>query len=93
MSSIFNLVLTGTQVRAARALLRWSAEELAKRSQLGIATIKRAEAQDDLVPSTSANVQAMRNALKRAGIEFIFEDSGGDGVLLERKREIVIDKE
>lgn len=32
--------LTGAQIRAARALIRWSAEDLAKRSKLGTATIK-----------------------------------------------------
>ena len=75
-----HLTLTGAQVRAARALLRWSADDLAKHSRLGTATIKRAEAQDGAVSSTPANVQAMINALENAGIELIGENGGGVGV-------------
>ena len=35
--------LTSAQIRAARALLRWSAEDLARESALGVTTIRRAE--------------------------------------------------
>jgi len=35
--------LTSAQIRAARALLRWSAEDLARESTLGVTTIRRAE--------------------------------------------------
>jgi hypothetical protein len=35
--------LTSAQIRAARALLRWSAEDLARQSLLSVATIRRAE--------------------------------------------------
>ena len=38
--------VTGARLRAAHALLRWSAEELATRTKLGVATIRRAEAHD-----------------------------------------------
>jgi hypothetical protein len=68
MSASSGLVLTGAQVRGARALLRWSTEELATRSRLGTATIKRAEAHDGPVTSTPVNVQAMRNTFEAAMI-------------------------
>lgn len=80
------VVLTGAQVRAARALLRWSAEDLATQSRLGTATIKRAEANDGPVGSTPANVQAIINALEKAGIELIHENGGGVGVRFREKR-------
>lgn len=76
--------LTGAQIRAARALIRWSAEELAERSKLGTATIKRAEAQDGPISSTQANVQSIINAFELAGVAFIYEDDGGLGVLFRR---------
>ena len=34
--------LTSAQIRAARSLIRWSAEDLARRSSLSVATIRRA---------------------------------------------------
>lgn len=81
------VVLTGAQVRAARALLRWSADELANHSRLGTATIKRAEANDGPVKSTPANVQAMISAFEKAGIELIYENGGGAGVRFRERRD------
>lgn len=86
MASVGSGVLTGAQVRAARALLRWSAEELANLSRLGIATIRRAEANDGPVTSTPANVQAIRFAFEQAGLEFIPENGGGAGVRFRERR-------
>lgn len=86
MASANSVVLTGAQVRAARALLRWSAEELAGFSRLGIATIRRAEANDGPLSSTPANVQAIINAFENAGIELINENGGGAGVRFRERR-------
>jgi transcriptional regulator with XRE-family HTH domain len=76
--------ITGAQLRAARALIRWSAEELAGRSKLGVATIRRAEAQDGEMSITAANQAALRSTLEKAGVEFIPENGGGPGVRLKR---------
>jgi transcriptional regulator with XRE-family HTH domain len=81
--------LTGTQVRAARALIRWSAEDLANAAGVGIATIRRAEAEDEFPSTTPANLNAIRTALEGAGVEFIREDDGkGVGVRLAKASEI-----
>jgi transcriptional regulator with XRE-family HTH domain len=77
--------VTGAQLRAARALLRWSAEDLAERSSLGVATIRRAEAQDGLISATPANIRAMRTALENAGVQLIPQNGGGPGVRLKRQ--------
>lgn len=82
--------LTGAQIRAARALIRWSAEDLAKRSKLGTATIKRAEAQDGPVKSTTANVQSIINTLNFAGVHFVFEENGGVGVILRNNNDFMM---
>ncbi len=84
--------LTGGQIRAARALLRWSAQDLAKHSSLGVNTIRRAEASDNATSLTTANDLAIRRALESAGIEFIDENGGGPGVRL-RKRQPKKEKE
>src|SRR5208283_4947235 len=74
--------LTSAQIRAARALLRWSAEELARASALGIATIRRAELTERQTSLTAANDLAIRHALESAGVVFIAENGGGVGVRL-----------
>jgi transcriptional regulator with XRE-family HTH domain len=62
--------ITGAQIRAARALIRWRAEDLAQASGVGIATIRRAELIDGVVTLTGPNVAAVRRALEAAGVEF-----------------------
>ena len=76
--------LTSAQIRAARSLIRWSAEDLARRSSLSVATIRRAELTDDETSMTAANDLAVRRALEAAGVEFIDENGGGPGVRLRK---------
>ena len=61
-------MLTGLQIRAARALLRITSTELATLSRVGSATIRRAELEDGEVSMTAANAHAVRTALEVAGI-------------------------
>lgn len=76
--------MTGRQIRAARALLDWRAEMLAEAARVGINTIRRAEADDGPVKMTAANARAVQGALEAAGVEFIAENGGGDGVRMQR---------
>lgn len=76
--------LTSSQIRAARALVRWSADELAQRSSLSVATIRRAELVEEETSMTTANDIAVRRALEAAGVEFIDENGGGPGVRLRK---------
>ena len=78
--------LTSAQIRAARALLRWSAERLAQVSAVGLTTIRRAELTEQATSMTVANDLAIRRALESAGVEFIDEDGGGPGVRLTKAR-------
>jgi hypothetical protein len=77
--------LTSAQIRAARALLRWSAEDLARDASLGVTTIRRAELTEGETSMTTANDLAVRRALEAAGVEFIDENGGGPGVRLRRR--------
>jgi hypothetical protein len=79
--------LTSAQIRAARALLRWSAEDLARASALGITTIRRAELTENATSLTAANDLAVRRALEGAGVEFIDENGGGPGVRLRQRHQ------
>lgn len=74
--------LSSAQLRAARALLRWSALDLAKASKVGVATVRRVEVMDGEIPVTAANKEALRRALEAGGVEFIDENGGGSGVRL-----------
>jgi transcriptional regulator with XRE-family HTH domain len=69
--------ITGRQIRAARALLRWTADELAEHSKLGVATIRRAESVDGPIPITVANADTIVRAFEEVGIEFIDGDAPG----------------
>jgi hypothetical protein len=76
--------LISAQIRAARALVRWRAQDLARESSVGVATIRRAELTDDETSMTAANDLAVRRALEAAGVEFIDENGGGPGVRLRK---------
>ena len=76
--------ISSAQLRAARALLRWSAQELANASKVGVATIRRVEVIEGEIPVTSANEAALRKALEAAGVLFIDENGGGPGVRLRK---------
>ena len=76
--------ISSAQIRAARALLKWSAQDLASASALGVNTIRRAEVAEAEIALTAANSLAVRNALETAGIEFIEENGGGPGVRLKK---------
>ena len=76
--------LTSAQLRAGRALIRWSAEDLARASSVGLTTIRRAELTDAETSMTAANDLAVRRALETAGVEFIDENGGGPGVRLRK---------
>ena len=78
--------LTPAQIRAARALLRWRAEDLAAHSAVGVATVRRAELAEDETVMTAANNAAIRRALEDAGVLFIAENGGGAGVRLREPR-------
>jgi DNA-binding XRE family transcriptional regulator len=78
--------LASSQIRAARALLRWTVDDLAREAALGRNTILRAEVADDQTSLTVANNLAVRRALEGAGVEFIDEDGGGPGVRLRKRQ-------
>ena len=85
-ASLPRFFLASAQIRAARALIRWTAEDLSVASEVSIATIRRAELKANRTSLTSANDLAIRRALESAGVEFIDEDGGGPGVRLRRRQ-------
>jgi hypothetical protein len=78
--------LTSAQIRAGRALLKWSVADLARATALGVNTIRRAELSEGQTALTAANEGAIRRALEGAGVVFIEENGGGPGVRLGERR-------
>ena len=85
--NIKTMPLTSAQIRAARALLRWSADNLARASALGVNTIRRAELAEGKTSMTAANDLSVRRAFETAGVEFIDENGGGPGVRLRKRQQ------
>jgi transcriptional regulator with XRE-family HTH domain len=78
-------MLTPAQLRAARALVDWSREDLAEKSGIGAGTVKDFERNG--TDPKMGTVQKLIRALELAGVEFLHEtESSGPGVRL-RKRE------
>ena len=80
------LTITGQQLRAARAILRWTAQDVADAARVGVATVRRAEMQEGALGVTAANEAAIQRALEVAGIEFIPENGGGAGLRLRERK-------
>lgn len=64
-------MLIGRQIRAARAALGMSAEELAALSAVSLRTVQRIEMEDGIPAGRVSTIVAIKSALERAGIEFI----------------------
>ena len=79
-------VLTGSQIRAARALLKWSGRELAERCGVSYPALQRAEAVDDVPNMQVRNLMAIKQALESGGAVFLDAGQtrdGGPGVRLK----------
>jgi transcriptional regulator with XRE-family HTH domain len=80
-------MITGTQMRAARALLGIDQRELAQRSSLSLPTIQRMEASGGVVRGNVDSLMKLVDALTASGIELIGEAAasscGGRGVRLK----------
>jgi len=78
------VMITGAQIRAGRALLNWSTAVLSRRSHLTTFIIREAEGVDG-APSVDANALAATEvALIAGGVELI----GTSGVNLREKRSV-----
>ena len=73
-------MITGRQVRAARALLNWTQEMLAEKAVVALTALKRLESERGLTVHETTRDQ-VRRALEAAGILFI-ESDRGRGVML-----------
>ena len=73
-------MITSEQIRAARALIRWSAADLASSAGIGSATIKRMEVMDGVPSGNVKTLMALKAALESAGVEFVGTPDDRPGV-------------
>lgn len=74
-------MVTGAQIRMARAALKWGVRDLAEKAQVSPNTVTRIEADNG---ANSSTLSALQRALEAAGVEFIAENGGGPGVRLRK---------
>lgn len=73
--------ITGRQIAAARTFAGMSQDELAKRANVSVPTLRRMEASEGAAAALPNNVAAVRSALESAGVEFT--NGGQPGVRLK----------
>jgi len=81
-------MITGAQMRAARALLDIDQRQLAELSGLSLPTIQRMEANDGVIRGNVDSLMKLVDALAAARIELLGDGAvshdGGPGVRLKR---------
>ena len=71
--------MTPAQCRAARALIDWTQDDLARSASVGVVTIRQFER--GATQPRRAILAALRRALEEAGVKFV-TGKGGPGVRL-----------
>jgi transcriptional regulator with XRE-family HTH domain len=73
-------LITSDQIRAARALLRWSGKELAEKSGVGFSTVMKMESDSGVPNSNFKTFEALIKTFEDAGVEFIGTPDAQAGV-------------
>ena len=79
-------MITSDQIRAARALLRWSGKDLAEKTGLGFSTLMRLEVLEGVPTAQAKTLETIQKAFEKAGIEFIGTVDDGAGVRWKTKK-------
>jgi transcriptional regulator with XRE-family HTH domain len=74
--------MNSPQCRAARGLLAWTQDELARMAGVSIVTVRNFE--NEKTTPQRASLDVIRRAIESAGVEFIAENGGGAGVRLRK---------
>ena len=76
-------IITSEQVRAAKAMLKWSGEDLSRIAGVSLSSIRRVEAASGVPEGQQVKtLLAIQQALEKGGIEFIGTPEDAPGVRL-----------
>jgi predicted transcriptional regulator len=70
-------LISGRQLKAARALVGWEQTDLARKSGVAISTVRRMESFDGEVGARTSTLSLVQRALEKAGIEFLNDTRPG----------------
>jgi transcriptional regulator with XRE-family HTH domain len=73
-------LITSAQIRAARAMMDWSRDDLSKKSGVGISALMRFESAEGIPAGKIQTLQMVQSAFEKAGVEFIGSPESGAGV-------------
>ena len=76
-------MVTPREVRAARAFLGWTRQQLADRAIVALNTVIRLE--QGVVDSRSSTLDSVRRVLEAAGIEFLSLHEDSEGIRVRRQ--------
>jgi len=77
-------MISSRQIKAARALLGWKGQDLANKSGVGVATLRRYEAQDGMPNANKFVIKAIKTCLEEAGIIFSGDPLTDPGIKLRK---------
>jgi transcriptional regulator with XRE-family HTH domain len=77
-------MMTGEQIKAARALLRMEQRDLSEAAGVSLDTVKRLEQMRGRISANTATEDAIRRALSAAGVIVLDENGEGAGVRLRK---------
>ena len=77
-------MISSRQIKAARALLSWKGQDLADKSGVGVAPLRRYEAQDGIPNANKFVIKAIKTCLEEAGIIFSGDPLTDPGVKLRK---------
>lgn len=75
------MLIAGSQIRAARAILGWSISDLSRISGIGTTTLKRYESSVDMTSALSHYVSHLVKIFEGEGISFINNGKVEMGIL------------
>ena len=77
-------LISGRQLKAARALVGWEQTDLAKKSGVAVSTIRRMESFGGEIGARTSTLSLVQKALEKVGSMFL--NDGEPGVRLRRQR-------
>ncbi|MCU7960933.1 MAG: helix-turn-helix domain-containing protein [gamma proteobacterium symbiont of Bathyaustriella thionipta] len=72
-------MITGSQMKAARALLGIDQRQLADLADLSLPTVQRMESSEGVVRCNVESMMRIMEALRQAGVELIADDADSQG--------------